>query len=305
MGQLCVDIAHPKLGEFKGLEIHISNMQTHLQQHRHCLPKRPIWAIWQHFLSVPSKAHVTVTKLFHVGFLMCHVHGYCFVRMTRLIAESLWLWLKETNVNWNRGLWTPTSPNPFWAGTWPVNTSVKCLFFYDKKMELWFSRCTKDLLNCDPNPWLVSNLVIHLIWSGLIRLLDSFLPIFSLRGKICLFYSWVSFWVWKGKIDSAPVGCQWRSDPEKERGRRGGVAAREVPQLCKPLQFSLECLSLGLNPHGPPPNRFRLKFLHSARPCAPLLPQRSAHTKGHSKRINTKSMGNSEKSKKKEREKSP
>lgn len=46
-------------------------------------------------------------------------------------------------------------------------------------------------------------------------------------------------------------------------GRGGAVS--EVPWLCKPLQFSLECLSLGLNPHGPPPNRFRLKFLHSAR----------------------------------------
>lgn len=89
----------------------------------------------------------------------------------------------------------------------------------------------------------------------------------------------------------------------KKRGRkrRWGEAAWEVPWLCKPLQFSLECLSLGLNPHGPPPNCFRLKFLHSARPCAPFQPQRSAHTKGHSNRINTKSMGNSEKSKKRKR----
>lgn len=45
---------------------------------------------------------------------------------------------------------------------------------------------------------------------------------FSLGGKICLFYSWVSFGVWKGKIDSAPVGYQWTSDPEKEMGRVGG-----------------------------------------------------------------------------------
>lgn len=97
---------------------------------------------------------------------------------------------------------------------------------------------------------------------------------FSLGGIICLFYSWVSIRIWKEETDSAPVGCQWMSDPEKELWERGvwGGAVSEVPWLCKPLQFSLECLSLGLNPHGPPPTRFRLKFLHSARPCAPSSP---------------------------------
>lgn len=68
----------------------------------------------------------------------------------------------------------------------------------------------------------------------------------------------------------------WAADEgvtlKKGGGRRGGAAAGEVPQLCKPLQFSLECLSLGLNPHTPPPNRLRLKFLHSARPFAPPPP---------------------------------
>lgn len=49
-----------------------------------------------------------------------------------------------------------------------------------------------------------------------------FLPFSHWGEKICLFYSWVSFGVWKGKIDSAPVGCQWRSDPEKERGEEEG-----------------------------------------------------------------------------------
>lgn len=202
--------------------------------------------------------------------------------MTRLMVERLWLWLKETNANW------PTASGHLLHSTHSGQEHGEWVLAWN----FGFLAQIHDLFR-------TLKTVIHLIWSGLIRLLDSFLPIFSLREKICLFYSWVSFWVWKGKIDSAPVGCQWRSDPEKERGRRGGVAAREVPQLCKPLQFSLECFSLGLNPHRPPPNRFRLKFLHSARPCAPLLPQRSAHTKGHSKRINTKSMGNSEKSKKK------
>lgn len=99
----------------------------------------------------------------------------------------------------------------------------------------------------------------------------------------------------KRKDWQCTCGLPMKGWPWKGAGKRRGV----VPQRCKPLQFSLECLSLGLYPRRPPPNRFRLKFLHSARPCAPLLPQRSAHTKGHSKRINTKSMGNSEKSKKK------
>lgn len=78
------------------------------------------------------------------------------------------------------------------------------------------------------------------------------------------------------EIDSAPVSCQWSPDSEEE-GRKGegeekgcseGGAVSGVPRLCKPLHFSLECLCLGLNP---PPNCFRLKFLHSARPLSETL----------------------------------
>lgn len=66
----------------------------------------------------------------------------------------------------------------------------------------------------------------------------------------------------KGKTNSAPVGrlTLFKTEPGKE-----------VPLLGKPLQLSLECLSLGLHPHRPPPARLRLKFLHWARPRPPLL----------------------------------
>lgn len=140
----------------------------------------------------------------------------------------------------------------------------RCHFLFQRSPELW-----PPTMTCIET-WIIQAFM-HLIciagcWTH-------FFPFSHWGEKICLFYSWLSFWVWKGKIDSAPVGYQWRSDPEKERGKkRGSGCRREVPRLCKPLQFSLECLSLGLNPHGPPPNRFRLKFLHSARPCAPPPP---------------------------------
>lgn len=130
-------------------------------------------------------------------------------------------------------------------------------------------------------------------------LLDTFHPIFSLREKYVCFTHGLVFGYEKERLTVHLWAVNEGVTLKKRGGRSGGVGARDVPQHCKPLQFSLECLSLGLNPHTPPPNCFRLKFLYSARPCAPLLPQRSAHTKGHSKRINTKSMGNSEKSKKK------
>lgn len=181
------------------------------------------------------------------------------------------------------------------------------VFFNEKRFNLWFSRCTTNLLNCDPTkPQLVSN---HELMQTVLHLIcDAALPdTFSHWGeKYVCFTHGLDLGFEKERLTVHLWAANEGVILKKRVGRRGGVAAREVPRLCKPLQFSLECLSLGLNPHRPPPNRFRLKFLHFARPCAPLLPQRSAHTKGHSKRINTKSMGNSEKSKKeKEREKSP
>lgn len=128
--------------------------------------------------------------------------------------------------------------------------------------------------------------------------LDTFHPIFSQRERYVCFTHSLVFGNEKERLTVHLWAVNEGVTLKKRGGRSGEAGARDVPRRCKPLQFSLECLSLGLNPHTPPPNCFRLKFLYSARPCAPLLPQRSAHTKGHSKRINTKSMGNSEKSKK-------
>lgn len=88
---------------------------------------------------------------------------------------------------------------------------------------------------------------------------------------------------------------------KKRWGREGRGAVSEVPWLCKPLQFSLECLSLGLNPHRPPPNRFRLKFLHSARPCAPSSPSARRTPRGIQNALTPNQWGNGEKSKKRER----
>lgn len=93
-------------------------------------------------------------------------------------------------------------------------------------------------------------------------------------------------------------------------GEKGqGNTKREVPQLCKPLQFSLECLSLGLNPHGPLPHCFKFKFLHSATPGPPLLPLNARHTPRGIQNALTpnqwETVKKAKRKKKEEREKNP
>lgn len=123
--------------------------------------------------------------------------------------------------------------------------------------------------------------------------------LFTLRGwKYVCFTHGLVFGYERGRL-TVHLWAANEGVTHKKRGWQGaegvGGVGEKVPWLCKPLQFSHECLSL-----GPPPSPLWIEIptLGESRPPprpplppTPLSPQRSAHTEGHSKRINTKSMG--------------
>ena len=132
--------------------------------------------------------------------------------------------------------------------------------------------CQKNPHNFNIKAW---NLSFILATNLLCRRLSSIFPHWG--EIICLFYSWVSFWGLKGKDWQCTCGLPLKEWPRK-RGERGERLPESFLGSANHFSSHLSASLWALTHTDPPPHRFRLKFLHSARPCASVSSPSARHT---------------------------